>query len=88
MKRHETTSAGGTETAPITSLQNFCRGADISPITAWRLRRKGWLETININGRQYVTAEAVAEFKRRAAAGEFSKVHKTPSIRVTSPVMA
>jgi len=80
MKQRETTSEGGTETAPITSLQNFCRSTDMSPITAWRLRKKGWLETININGRQYVTSEAVEEFKRRAVAGEFSKVHKTPSM--------
>jgi hypothetical protein len=37
------------------------------------------LKTINIAGRQYLTQEAVNEFQRRAAAGEFSQPHKTPS---------
>jgi len=71
-------NGGGQQDAPITSLQNFCRAMDISPITAWRMRRKGWLVTVNICGRQYVTAEAAAEFVRRANSGEFAQVHPAP----------
>ena len=71
----------GAENAPIQSLQNFCRAASISPITAWRFRTRGWLVTINIAGRQYVSSEAILEFKRRAEAGEFAKQHKTPKSR-------
>lgn len=71
--------AGAVEHLPtIRSLQSFCREIKVSEITAWRWRKKGWLQTVNINGRQYVTCEAVANFKRRAAAGEFSAIHKTP----------
>jgi len=36
------------------------------------------LETVNIAGRQYITDSAIAEFKRRAQAGEFAKEHKAP----------
>jgi len=64
--------------APIVSLQSFCRSAGISSITAWRFRQRGWLETTSIAGRQYCTAEQIATFKRRAAAGEFAKLHVVP----------
>ena len=55
---------------------------DSIPITAatgWRWRKRGWIVVQNIAGRVYVTRAAIAEFERRAAAGEFSTVHKTPS---------
>jgi hypothetical protein len=65
----------------IQSLESFIRAMDRDMITAWRWRKKGWLETVNIAGRQYVTAEGIAKFKRRAEAGEFSQKHKTPSLQ-------
>jgi predicted site-specific integrase-resolvase len=68
---------------PIQALQVFCERAGIAPITAWRMRKRGWLPTINIAGRRYVTSEGVAEFKRRAVAGDFSKKHIVP-MRVRS----
>lgn len=37
------------------------------------MRQRGWLETVNMMGRPYVTAAAAREFERRVAAGEFSK---------------
>jgi hypothetical protein len=41
--------------------------------TAWHWRKKGWLKTINMPGRQYLTQQAIDEFhRRRASAGEFS----------------
>ncbi len=46
----------------------------IAPVTGWRWRRRGWITTVNLAGRQYVSAEAIAEFERRADAGEFAKV--------------
>lgn len=78
MQSQDSSSNGGASQAPIQSLQSFCRGIPISPVTAWRFRERGWLETINIAGRQYVTAEAIETFKRRAAAGEFAQEHKAP----------
>jgi hypothetical protein len=68
----------------IVSLQKFCRDADISTVTAWRMRKRGWLETTNIAGRQYVTDEQSDRFKQRAMAGEFAKVHRVPSVKSSS----
>ena len=48
-------------------------------MTAWRWRKRGWLETVNIAGRPYLTDKALAEFLRRAEASEFAKKHKTPN---------
>lgn len=62
----------------IVSLNSWLGQAGIAPVTAWRWRRKGWLRTVNISGRVYLTDNAVQEFKRRAEAGEFAKEHKAP----------
>lgn len=61
-------------TSPPTliALNRWCRMAGIAPVTAWRYRRRGWLKTLNICGRIYVTSTALAEFLRRAEAGEFA----------------
>jgi len=72
---------------PIQSLSTFITGMGIKPVTAWRMRNKKWLTTINIAGRQYITSEAIAEFKRRAAAGEFAQEHPSP-MRTKQPVEA
>lgn len=66
------------KTPPIQALQNFIRGIGISAVTAWRFEKRGWIHTVNIAGRRYITAEAAAEFVRRAEAGEFAKQHITP----------
>jgi hypothetical protein len=46
--------------------------------TGWRWRKAGWIHPVNIAGRLYVSDAAIAEFVRRAEAGEFSKEHKVP----------
>ncbi len=69
------------EGKPILSLHRFRRQAGISETTAWRRRPKGWLATINIAGRQYITRRAMAEFLRRAEAGEFAQVPILPGGR-------
>ncbi len=66
---------------PIVSLHKFCQEAGISDVTAWRWRKAGWLSTVNIAGRRYLTGEAVADFLRRVEAGEFAKEHKVPKPR-------
>ena|SRR5438128_9476102 len=63
---------------PIISLRKFCQQAGISNSTAWRWRKNGWLVTVNIYGRQYVTDKALAEFLRRAQAGEFARDCRPP----------
>jgi len=63
----------------VVSLSRWLEQVGVTACTAWRWRKKGWLTTINIAGRQYLTQEAIDEFYRRASAGEFSQVNKVPS---------
>src|SRR5271157_1624689 len=62
----------------VVSLSRWLEQVGVTPCTAWRWRKKGWLTTINIAGRQYLTQEAIDEFHRRVIAGEFAQEHKTP----------
>ena len=61
------------EQPPLTALTTVIRQLDISRPTFWRWRDRGWIVTVNIAGSQFVTAEEMARFKARAAAGEFAK---------------
>ncbi len=70
--------------APITSLSKFAAELGKTPVTLWRWRQRGWLKTINIAGRQYVTAEAIREFLARAEAGEFAQQHTAPDRRAAA----
>lgn len=58
----------------MVSLSRWCRSAGIAPVAAWCFRKRGWLRTINISGRVYVTAESLNEFVRRVEEGDFAKV--------------
>ena len=60
------------------ALNHWLSQIGVTPITAWRWRNEGWLATVNICGRVYVTQEAIQKFTERAKAGEFSKTHKCP----------
>jgi predicted site-specific integrase-resolvase len=65
----------------VISLSKWLTQVGVTQITGWRWRRKGWLKTVNIAGRQYLTQESIDEFNRRAVAGEFARVHKVPARR-------
>ena len=65
--------------SPPKSLKQFNREAGVSHVTSWRWRKLGWLETVNICGKQYVTAEAIAKFQERAESGEFAKNPVVPA---------
>ena len=67
------------KTPEIQALSAWCRQIGRSHVTVWRWRENGWLNTINIAGRPYITRETILEFKRRAAAGEFAKPHHAPT---------
>jgi hypothetical protein len=63
----------------VISLSKWRKQVGVTHCTVWRWRKKGWLKTINIAGRQYLTQEAIAEFNQRAASGDFFQVHKIPN---------
>jgi hypothetical protein len=78
MESDETLKTNGSAQRAIISLQQWLSDVGVTACTAWRWRKKGWLKTVNICGRQYLTQEAIAEFMARAQRGEFSQVHKAP----------
>ena len=64
---------------PPLALDHFMAQSGWSPTTCWRARKRGWLKTIVIAGRHYVTREAISEFNERAGRGEFDGKVRTPS---------
>src|SRR2546429_6749827 len=62
----------------LVALNQWCKRVGLAPITAWRFRKRGWLRTVNIAGRTYITDQAITEFTQRAEAGEFAREHKVP----------
>ena len=63
----------------VVSLSRWLEQVGVTACTAWRWRKKGWLKTVNICGRQYVTQDAVEDFTARAKRGEFAQEHKVPN---------
>ena len=69
-----------TEIGPI-AVRRWIREIGISASTFWRWRQRGWIcEPINIGGRLYLTLEQIAEFERRAEAGEFAAPMRPPAV--------
>lgn len=67
------------DSLPPMSMDIFMEMSGLSPATCWRYRKRGWLQTVTIAGRHYITREAIADFNRRAAAGEFAGKVANPS---------
>jgi hypothetical protein len=50
--------------------------------TGWRWRKRfPWLKIVNIFGKNYISRTVIAEFERRAAAGEFARDVHPPNGR-------
>jgi hypothetical protein len=79
MNDHANTPAIDSE--PPIALDKFIEQSGLSAVTVWRYRRAGWLATLNICGRHYLTRAEIARFNTRAAAGEFSKEPSRPKRR-------
>lgn len=62
----------------LSAYDKWLENMGITAATGWRWRRDGLITTVNILGRVYISREAVESFERRAAAGDFAKVHQTP----------
>ena len=66
------------DSEPPMALDKFITESGLSPATVWRYRRAGWLRTLNISGRHYVTRAEIFCFNQRAAKGEFAKPVRLP----------
>lgn len=71
--RSQAAAGGPASPAGIRPLSRFCAEIGKTACTVWRWRNAGMLEVLNICGKLYVTDEAIARFKARAAAGEFAR---------------
>jgi hypothetical protein len=60
------------------AFDRWLKDIDRTPATGWRWRKRGWINTINVSGRLYISRDEINRFETRAAAGEFSKPHVTP----------
>lgn len=69
LNEKETDAAGFNLPVP---MARFMEITGLSPVSIWRFEKRGWLKTIRIAGRKYLTPEALREFNARAAAGEFA----------------
>jgi hypothetical protein len=74
----------GAPASPIVLFGLFLESLGVTPPTGWRWRKLGWINTINIAGRVYVSRDEINRFQQRAASGEFSRRHKAPSRREQS----
>ena len=61
------------DSEPPLALDKFIELTGLSAVTVWRYRRAGWLNTLNICGRHYLTRAEIARFNTRAATGEFAR---------------
>src|SRR5260370_38824606 len=74
--------ASQNESEPASNLFPFDRwlqSIDKTPATGWRWRQRGWIVTVNICGRVYVSRDEIKRFEERAASGEFSTGLVTPT---------
>ena len=62
----------------LQAWSKWLKSVGIDPVTGYRWRQRGWVETQNIAGRLYVTDAAIAKFQQRVAAGEFAKEPHAP----------
>jgi hypothetical protein len=74
-------NAAAVDSEPPIALDKFLEESGLSAVTVWRYRQAGWLHTLNICGRHYVTRAEIIRFNTRAASGEFSKEFARPKRR-------
>ena len=65
--------------APPISVSRFLEISGNSPVTFWRWENRGWIRTVRIAGRKYITAAELHNFTRRLEAGEFAGKTQNPS---------
>jgi hypothetical protein len=66
------------QTAELTTFTSWLARIGVSGITGTRWRKEGKVQTLNINGRVYISRDAAELFAAKARDGEFAKVHKSP----------
>jgi hypothetical protein len=74
-------------TTALVPVSRFIEELSIDRSTVWRWQKKNWLPaSINIAGRSYLLATAVADFLERAKRGEFKGGPTPPKRKQASAV--
>ena len=63
-------------TNPISKLvlaKTYRESMGVSDTTLWRWVKKGWLSSVNISGRLYITLESIEKFEEGSLSGVFAK---------------
>ncbi len=55
----------------------FLEDVGKSSVTGWRWRKAGFIATVNVAGKVYISEEEIRRFEARAIAGEFSRMANT-----------
>jgi hypothetical protein len=71
-----TAESNSADVPSMIALSKWQRQVGINASTAWRWRQRGWLKTLNIAGRAYLTRVEAERFLERARAGEFATVQR------------
>ncbi len=70
-----------TPPAQLVSFDGWLNDLGRTRVTGYRWRKLGLVKTENIFGRHYISREEIAQFERRAMAGEFAQTRATPTDR-------
>jgi hypothetical protein len=65
----------------LRAYASWLREMQVSDVTGWRWRQRGWISTQNISGRCYVEQAEIDRFTERVRAGEFAKEPVVPENR-------
>ena len=57
----------------LVALSAYRKQLGRSKATLWRWRKHGWLETVNVLGKLYLTREVIAAFETKVLSGELAK---------------
>lgn len=60
-------------TGHLVPFASYLQKLGLSEITGWRMRRRRWIQTIEISGRIYVDEREIAAFEERARQGQYKK---------------
>ncbi len=72
----QATSSTTTDPSNLFAFDDYLKGRNLTRTTGYRYRQAGILQAVNIHGRLYITRQEIANFERRAVAGEFTKKAK------------
>jgi hypothetical protein len=73
MKFQTCTDAGVGQLFPY---ENYIASLQLSKVTGWRIRKRGWIQTVTLCGKCYATRDEIQRFEARVTAGEFASLRQ------------